>query len=66
MSSENYEANDYGHDLDLLVIACTNDVLNVYPMRSSCKEESNQMTYAYLEGVINVNGAIHYNLWEQI
>jgi hypothetical protein len=46
MSTENYEATGYGHDLDLLIIS--NQFRASYPMRRGAGEKYPNNTHVYL------------------
>ena len=46
MSSENDEANDYGHDVDLLIIS--HSMCVSYSMGSGCREKSIRITHVYV------------------
>ena len=48
MSSENYEANDYGHDLELAIIWHAHYLRVSHQWRSGCKAKSVHLRPAYL------------------
>ena len=65
MSSENYEANGFGHNLDLLIISHWLHVS--YPMRNGCREKSIWITHIYLIEVFYLMLVdLHWIFWRHI
>ena len=58
MSSRIHEANDYGHNLNLLVIL--HELQVSYPTRRGSREKSIQITHVYLRPVTSPNFSISF------
>lgn len=72
MSSTNYEASIFGHDLDALVIS--HNLHISYPPKSNCRDESIEITHIYLSfqrrcQYVNINSfniTQKSNIWHDI